>query len=147
MNATITPLPDPYAQPAFYAGVPFRRAMAWVIDCALIAILAAIATPFTAFTALFFFPAFMAVVGFIYRWWMLSAASSTFGMMVMGIELREANGMSLDGRTAFWHTAAYTAAVIMAPAQLVSAILMLTTQRGQGLGDMVLGTVMLRRSL
>ena len=42
-------LPDPARQPDFYAGVPLSRALAWVMDMVLIAILAALFLPFTAF--------------------------------------------------------------------------------------------------
>ncbi len=63
----------------------------------------------------------------------------------MSIELREADGGRLAPATAFMHTLGYTAAVAIFPLQLVSAAMMLGTDRGQGLGDVVLGTTAINR--
>ena len=46
--------------------------------------------PFTAFVALFFFFALMAVVSFVYRVITLATGSATWGMRLMAIELRDA---------------------------------------------------------
>jgi len=139
-------LPDPVAHRAFYDGATIKRAIAWVIDVVLIGILSALVLPFTAFTGLFFFPLLMMFVGFFYRWLSIANKSATLGMRIMAIELRDARGQRLDSATAFWHTAGYTFSVITAPVQLVSMGMMALTDRGQGLSDTVLGTVMLNRS-
>ncbi len=60
-------LPDPAAKPEFYADVPTKRAIAWVFDTLLIALITAIIVPFTAFTALFFLPVLYMTVGLAYR--------------------------------------------------------------------------------
>jgi uncharacterized RDD family membrane protein YckC len=138
-------LPDPARAGQFYDGVALKRGIAWVIDVALIAVLSALAVPFTAFTALFFFPFLMLVLGFFYRWATLTAGSATWGMALMGIEIRAHDGGTLTGATAFWHTAGYSVSVAMAPLQLISAILMVALGRGQGLTDMVLGTAAVNR--
>ena len=85
-------LPDPASQPEFYQGVVLKRGLAWVFDAILIAILSALVLPFTAFTGIFFFPGLMLVMGFFYRWFTLAGGSSTWGMRLMSIELREADG-------------------------------------------------------
>ena len=54
MNASA--LPDPEFNADFYAGVPAKRALAWIVDTILTMILTAVIVPFTAFTALFFLP-------------------------------------------------------------------------------------------
>lgn len=140
-------LPDPATAPRFYDGVTLKRAIAWVIDVALIGILAAVIVPFTAFAALFIWPLFMLVVGFLYRWATISVGSATWGMALTGIELRAPDGLRLTGQTAFLHTLGYTLSVAAAPAQLVSIILMLALGRGQGLTDLFLGTAAINRPL
>ena len=140
-----TALPDPVSQPEFYAGVPLKRALAWVVDVTIVALTCVLILPFTAFTGIFFFPALMLFVGFLYRWFTIAGRSATWGMRLMAIELRDAEGERFSSGTAFAHTAGYTISVITAPLQLVSMILMVATARGQGLSDIVLGTTAINR--
>ena len=140
------PLPDPVREAAFYDGVPLKRLMAWLIDLVPIALITILLVPLTAFTALFFLPVLWAVVDFLYRWVTLARGSATWGMRLAAIELRRADGDRLDTATAFLHVAGYTVAMVLFPLQLVSMALMLLTPRVQGLTDLVLGTVALRRS-
>ncbi|WP_417524772.1 RDD family protein [Marinovum sp.] len=140
-------LPDPQYQPEFYADIAPKRLMAWLIDFALILALTLIALPFTAFIGLFFLPFLYAAVGFVYRVMTISGGSATLGMRVMSIELRNAQGETLDLGSAFLHTLGYYLSFMMALVQLGSVVLMLTSERGQGLTDMVLGTVMVNRRL
>lgn len=144
-HARLTSLPDPVAEPAFYRSVPTKRALAWCVDAVIIGVMSLMVLPFTAFTGVFFFPALMLFVGFFYRWFSLSSASATWGMRIMAIEIRGPWGERLDSRAAFWHTAGYTASVVMAPAQLVSILFMGLSERGQGLSDMVLRTAAINR--
>ena len=145
MTTLLYGLPDPTQDSAFYRGVAVKRGLAWVFDAVLVGVIATIALPFTAFTGIFYFPALMLFLGFFYRWFTIAGGSATWGMRLMAIELRQGNGDRFDNRTAFLHTAGYTASVLLAPAQLVSAILMLVTGRGQGLTDMVLATTAINR--
>ncbi len=138
-------LPDPIKMPAFYSGVAPKRAIAWVIDVAVIALFCLLILPFTAFTGVFFFPFLMLVVGFLYRWFTIAGRSATWGMRIMAIELRDHEGRKFQSGTALAHTAGYTLSVAMAPAQLISMIMMLVTARGQGLTDMVLGSSAINR--
>lgn len=138
-------LPNPDLQPAFYAGVAPKRALAWVIDVILIAFLCLLVLPFTAFTGIFFFPLLMMFVGFFYRWFTIANHSSTWGMRFFAIELRDLEGQRLSAGNAFLHTLGYTISVITAPLQLISMGAMLLTPRGQGLTDLVLGTTAINR--
>ena len=54
-------------------------------------------------------------------------------------------GAQLDLGKAFLHTLGYTVSWAVAPLQLISIVLMATSNRGQGLTDMVMGTAALNR--
>lgn len=138
-------LPDPVTKPQFYTGVLAKRAAAWVFDVVLVRILCVIIVPFTVFTALLFFPFLMLVVGFIYRWFTIASKSSTWGMRLMGIELRDHDGLRLDSQSALMHTAGYSFSMAMAPLQLVSVLMMLLSDRKQGLTDHLLGTTAINK--
>ncbi|MBT8413840.1 MAG: RDD family protein [Boseongicola sp.] len=137
------PIPLPETQPEFYEDVNSKRLVAWIIDVIAISAITALLTVLSLFTALFFLPFLYAAVGFIYRWIGLSRNSATFGMRVMSVEFQKSDGEDFDGATAFLHTLGYYASVAIFPAQLVSIVLMLMSERKQGLTDMVLGTVLL----
>lgn len=141
----MTHLPDPETQAAFYDGVAIKRLLAWVVDTVLILLVVLVILPFTAFTGIFIFPLLFLVVGFIYRTTTIAGGSATWGMRLFAIEFRTMHGERFDLGTAFAHTLGYTLSVSAVPAQVVSIILMLTTARGQGLTDHVLGTVALNR--
>ena len=140
-----TALPDPYYQAEFYADVPVKRLFAWIIDMVMIVLLCAIILPFTAFTALFFFPFFLLVVGFAYRVLTLWGRSATWGMRLMAIEARTHRGERLGFAMAFAHTLGYSVSIALVMPQILSIILMLTSGRAQGLTDLLLGTVLINR--
>ena len=139
MNASA--LPDPEFNADFYAGVPAKRALAWIVDTILTMILTAVIVPFTAFTALFFLPFLYLVVNFFYRWISLAGSSATPGMRLMAIEFRRADGQKFDAATALLHTLGFLLSFAMMLPQVLSAVLMLVGDRRQGLTDLVLGTV------
>lgn len=141
----IMPLPDPHSQPEFYDNVPLKRLLAWAVDAVVTGIACLIILPFTLFTAVFILPLLFLVVGFMYRTVTLANGSATWGMRLFAIELRQPDGTPLTLGTAFAHTLGYTVSCAMAPLQLISMVLMATTERGQGLTDQVLGTVMINR--
>ena len=140
-------LPDPNVRGDFYAGVVLKRGIAWVLDVALIFIVAILLVPFTAFTAVFFLPAFMVFVGFIYRWVTIARGSSTWGMRIAGVELRQMDGSPMNGASAFMHTLGYSVSFAVFPLQLISVAMMLMTDRKQGLTDHLIGTAALNRRL
>jgi uncharacterized RDD family membrane protein YckC len=137
--------PDPQIQPQFYEGVPAKRLLAWVVDTVVIACLTLAALPFTAFLGLFILPALYLVLGFAYRVATLARGSATWGMRLMAIELRTRDDAPFDLPTAALHTLGYSISLAMPVLQLVSVVMMLGTQRRQGLSDLVLGTVALNR--
>jgi uncharacterized RDD family membrane protein YckC len=139
-------LPDPDLAPEFYADVPLKRLIAWVVDALVIALLTAIVVPFTFFTGLFFLPVLYMAIGFVYRFLTIASRSATPGMRLAAIELRTGSGERFDSPTAFLHTLGYTVSVSIFPLQLVSIVLMLISDRRQGLTDHVLGTAALNRS-
>ncbi len=138
-------LPDPDAQAEFYRAVPAKRLLAWVVDALLICVLVLLAIPFTAFTGLFFLPFLFLVLGFAYRFVTIAGGSATWGMRFAGIELRDGDGACFDTGTAFLHTLGYTISVAFPLIQLASIVMMLTSPRGQGLTDALLGSTMLNR--
>lgn len=141
-----TSLPDPEREAAFYTDVPFKRLLAWFVDSLAIGVLALLAIPFTAFTAVFFLPALWLMIGLFYRILTLSSGSATWGMRLMGVEMRNHRGERFGLADAAAHTVLYSLCVSMLLPQLVSVGLMLGSARGQGLHDMALGTVALNRS-
>jgi len=145
MPNTHTHHPDPHYQPEFYADIPVKRLLAWVVDMIVVVILSLLVLPFTAFTGVFFFPFLLFTVGFAYRTVTLARGSATWGMWLMSMEIRDITGNRLDLQTAALHTLGYTVSLAMMPLQVVSIVLMLTTTYRQGLTDHVLGTVALNR--
>ncbi|MEZ5676677.1 RDD family protein [Thalassovita litoralis] len=138
-------LPDPQTQPEFYEDVAMKRLIAFVLDTVLIALITVLVVPFTAFTGLFFFPFLMAAVGFVYRVITIANGSATLGMRLMAIEFRNASGARFDLGQAFLHTVGLNLSFAIMPLQLVSVVLMATTERGQGLTDHVMGSVAINR--
>jgi uncharacterized RDD family membrane protein YckC len=137
-------LPDPELDPQFYEGVLSRRLVAWVVDVMLIlavgvplAIVFGLATLGLGFAV---FPLIVAGTGFLYRTITIAGGSATWGMRLVGIELRRHDGSRFDFVTALLHTTLYTVAMGMVLVQMASVIAMLGTRHGQGLPDLVLRT-------
>ncbi|WP_299558437.1 RDD family protein [uncultured Sulfitobacter sp.] len=138
-------LPDPDINPEFYDGVPTKRLLAWVTDVLIISVLTALAVPLTAFTGLFFLPFLFIVISFAYRIITLTRGSATWGMRLFALELRQADDRPFDLPTAFFHTLGYSISWSIPLIQIASAVLMCTTDRRQGVSDLVLGSVALNR--
>lgn len=138
-------LPDPNYHEEFYADVPSKRLMAWVIDTVLITAIVTLIAFLGLLIPLLFLPLLYAVVSFLFRWGTIAARSATPGMRFMAIELIDGDGHPLDSWTAFLHTAGYTVSVVTVPLQLVSILMMVTTARRQGLTDVILGTAAVNR--
>ncbi|MFD0858197.1 RDD family protein [Roseovarius aquimarinus] len=145
-HATAAALPDPIAQPEFYEGVPTKRFLAWVIDALLICAFCVVALILTLGIGFFFLPALVLVVGLAYRIATLARGSATWGMALMAIELRRHDGSRLDPMTAALHSLGYAASMTFVLPQIASVVLMLITERRQGLSDIVLGTAMVNRA-
>ncbi|KNG95432.1 RDD family protein [Pseudaestuariivita atlantica] len=139
--------PDPLAQPDFYDSVPTKRFFAWLVDVAIITLVCLVLTPFTGFLSLLVWAPFWFLVSFLYRWGTLAGGSATWGMRLMAVEMRDADDRAFSAGTAFAHTLGYTVSIAIPVLQVISIILMLTSARGQGLTDHVLGTVAINRRL
>lgn len=139
-------LPDADLHAEFYEGVTTKRALAWLIDMAVIFLITLVILPFTAFTALFFYPLLFVTVSFCYRWVALTRKSATPGMRVFGIHFLNRNARPLTGTEALLHVIGYTLSIGTLLVQILSVGLMLTSRRGQGLTDIVLGTVAVNRA-
>lgn len=139
-------LPDPVTQPEFYADVPFKRLVAWLVDTLIIVVICLLILPFTAFTGLFFFPAMVLVVGFAYRVVTLANRSATWGMRLIALEFRDSAGERFGAGMAVAHTLGTTISFAMPLLQVGSIVMMLVSARRQGLSDHLLGTVALNRA-
>jgi uncharacterized RDD family membrane protein YckC len=142
-------LPDPERDAQYYEGVPARRLAAWVIDLFVIllaglpiALFFGIATFGLGFAL---FPFVVASVGFLYRVATIAGGSATWGMRVMGIELRRHDGTRFDLSTAFLHTAIYSIAFWTVVLQIVSCVTILVSRYHQGLQDIILRTTAINR--
>ena len=138
-------LADPDTQPQFYASVAPKRFLAWVIDTIIVVVLCVIIVPFTGFLGLFVFSFLLLVVGFLYRLMTIASGSATWGMRMMAIELRAADGGRFDTSLAFWHTLGYSISWAFPILQVISIVLMVISPRGQGLTDHILGSTMLNK--
>lgn len=138
-------LPDPQTQAEFYDSVPTKRLFAWVFDMVFTLLFALLMAPLTGFLAIFVFIPFYFIIGFCYRVITLSRGSATWGMRIMSIEIRDSGGRKLDFGGALLHTTGYTVSLMFMFLQVISIVLMLSTERRQGLSDHILGTVALNR--
>ncbi|MEX5726718.1 putative RDD family membrane protein YckC [Rhodovulum iodosum] len=145
MQQPLWALPDPDLHGEFYADVPAKRLVAWAIDSVAIFALVILALPFTAFTALFFFPLFYIAIGLAYRAVSLARLSATPGMWLMALELRNGRGERADATLAFLHTLIYSISIAFVIPQIVSVAAMLTGPRAQGLNDIMLGSAVINR--
>lgn len=139
-------LPDPHRHAEFYADVPMKRLVAWIVDTVLIAVIVLAVLLLTAFTFVFLLPLVIVVVSFVYRYVTLARGSATPGMRLMAIEFLDHRGDRFGPGTAFFHTLGYVLSVAFVLPQIASIALMLTTERRQGLSDLVLGTVAVNRA-
>jgi uncharacterized RDD family membrane protein YckC len=140
-----TALPDPQRHAAFYDGVAMKRGLAWVIDTLVVAALSAVFVVMTLGLGLlvlvFVFPA----LSFVYRWTCIARFGATAGMALMGLRVIGPDGRAPGNVTAFLHTLGYTVAFLTIIPQILSAGLMMTSPRAQGLHDLALGTAVINR--
>lgn len=139
-------LPDPDTQAEFYQDVTLKRLLAWVIDVALIVAICFVIGLLTFGIGFFLWGLVYLAVGFVYRTTALTNNSATLGMRLTAIELRRHDGQRFDRQTAALHTLGYYLSMSTAVLQMISIVMMFTTARGQGLGDMVLGTAAINRA-
>lgn len=138
-------LPDPQFNPDFYRDVTSKRFFAWIIDVIIISVLTIVIST-VSIIGLFFIPFIFLVVDFFYRALTISSGSATLGMRLMSIELRTYDGERLSPGMAAAHTFFYMVSFGIFIAQAASVFFMLTSPRGQGLVDRLLGVVAINRA-
>ncbi len=142
--AAMPGLPDPELDRQFYAGVPSRRFLAWCVDFAVVVAFSIVVVPLFGLLTLGFgfaiAPLVFMALSFLYRVTTISGRSATWGMRLVGIELRRGDGTRFDSSTAFLHTVLYTICVAFTPLQVGSIIAVLASRYGQTLPDFVLRT-------
>lgn len=138
-------LPDPQLYPEFYADVPLKRALAWLLDTVITLLLTLVAVVMTLFVGAFIFPVLFAAVSVAYRTVTLSRYGATLGMMVTGIRLRFLDGRSVDPATATLYSLLHAGIMFFVLTQIASIVTILVTPFRQGLHDLALGTTMLNR--
>lgn len=145
-------VPDPHRDEQFYQGVPMRRLVAFGIDFIVIlflmlgvVVVGAVLTLGTLFLAGPIAMVIFSATGFIYRWIMLAQRSATLGMLVTGIEVRDAEGDQMSELTAFIHTAGFYVTFFFLPLLFIGWFLMFTSPYRRAMHDLILGTVVINR--
>jgi uncharacterized RDD family membrane protein YckC len=145
-------VPDPKSDRQFYAGVPVRRLIAFVIDFIVVLILSVLVLFVGAIIVAaggwplgpIIFLGFT-LAGFFYRWIMLVQRSATLGMLLTGIEVRDANGDRMTKGTAFLHTAGYYVTFFFPPLAFIGWILMATSPYRRTMHDLFMQAVVINR--
>jgi len=142
-------LPDPISDGQFYEGVPLRRFTAFVIDFIIITVLGLLGAFIVALGTLGLGAPLMFLVflltGFLYRWLLLQHRSATIGMIMTGIEIRNAQGEKMDQSSAFLHTLGFIVTFSFTPLMLIGWFLMLSDPHKRLLHDMLLGSAAINR--
>lgn len=145
-------LPDPATAPELFDGILSRRVVAYLIDLALIGILASVfgviglifgllTLGLGLVTLAFVVPAAVVVY---YALTLGSPRRATVGMQMMDIVLTPTRGQPLDGWMSILHAALFWLTMWLHwPISLAFALF---TPRRQMIHDLVLGTMMVRRS-
>ncbi len=145
-------LPDPETAPELFEGVLTRRVLAFCIDVIILAGIMAIAASvaviggiFTLGLGLLATPLILLFSIVLYYGATLgSSRRATVGMQLMDIVLTPTHGLPLDGWRAFAHPLVYWLTCwVLPPFSLAVALF---TPRRQLLHDLLLGTLMVRRS-
>ena len=151
-NAVSNHLPDPSNAPELFEGVLLRRAAAWLIDCVIITcitiaalLVGGIFGIVTLGLGLLALPIIVpvAILGY-YAATLGSPMRATVGMQMMDIVLTPVRGTPLNGWSILIHPILFWVTVwISWPFSILFALF---TPRQQMLHDLVVGTLMLRRS-
>jgi uncharacterized RDD family membrane protein YckC len=145
-------LPDPETAPELFEGVLTRRVIAFAIDLLILSGVVAIAVLVTIFIGIFTLglgflatPLILLMAIVVYYGATLgSSRRATIGMQTMDIVLTPTRGSPLDGWRAFAHPLIFwLTSWVLPPFSLLVALF---TPRRQLLHDLVLGTLMVRRS-
>lgn len=145
-------LPDPASAPELFDGLLTRRIIAYFVDVVILGMIVVALGVLGAILGLFTFGlAFASLVivvpGAIVLYYASTLGSrrrATIGMQLMDLVLTRTRARPLDGWMAFLHALVFWVTVwISLP---VSLLFVLFTPRRQMLHDLVMGTLMVRRS-
>jgi len=146
------PLPDPDSAPELFQGVLTRRTIAYFIDVTIMSVMVTfiivagvvmgIVTLGVSWLALVFVVPLSIVL--YYAVTLGSSRRATIGMNIMDIVLTPTRSRPLDGWRAFSHPLVFWLTLWILPP--VSLLVALFTPRRQLLHDLLLGTLMVRRS-
>ena len=143
--------PDPLAEPALYDGVLWRRAAAYLVDVALIAVLSLCAWLVFGLAGILTLGALtplgvviLAVLPIGYHTAFLGRQGATPGMRLFDLELRSWTGPPPDYTQAFLTTVLFYMSVSLT-AWLV-LLVALFTERRRTLHDLLAGTVIVRET-
>ncbi|MDX3928728.1 MAG: RDD family protein [Shinella sp.] len=152
MNAELDQARVPTTDWRAYRGVLSRRVFAFLIDYAIVALLwipAAVVVFFLGILTLglgfMLYPALFALVAMLYFGMTMGGPNqASVGMNVMGLALARVDGRPIDFLTAIVHLVLFWIAnAILTP---FIVLVGLFTDRGRLLHDLLLGTVIVRRS-
>lgn len=143
-------LPDPGTSPELFDGVLLRRVVAWFVDCLIVGILLIVASLILAVAGVLtfgvawlgYFIVVPAVFIFYYAVTLGSRARATLGMQFMDIVLTPTRTRPLEGWHAILHVIVFWVTLNIPFVQLIA----LFTPRRQMLHDLIVGTLMVRRS-
>ncbi|MEX1180633.1 MAG: RDD family protein [Cucumibacter sp.] len=144
-------LPDPAAAPELFDGLLTRRVMAFVIDTVLMTVLISIAAVVLAIAGVLtlgiawlgYFVLVPAVIVFYYATTLGSPMRATPGMKAMDVVLTPTRTKPLDGMRAILHPLVFWVTIW---AFWPLLLLGLFTARRQLMHDLIVGTLMVRRS-
>ncbi|WP_323014619.1 RDD family protein [Devosia sp.] len=148
-------LPDPETAPELFEGVLTRRVIAYFIDLAIMAVMAVMVMALSIVAAILGFFTFglawgslilviPASVVIYYAATLGSHRRATIGMQMTDIVLTPTRGQPLDGWMAFLHALVFWITFwISWPLSLIFALF---TPRRQMIHDLIVGTLMVRRS-
>lgn len=145
-------LPDPDTAPELFENLLTRRVIAYFIDLfilfvmVMLILMAGIITSFvTLGGAILALPlAIPFAIALYYGATLGSSKRATIGMRMMDIVLTPARGAPLNGLRAFWHPVVFWLTIwILTPFSFLFALF---SPRRQLLHDLIVGTLMVRRS-
>ncbi|MCZ4270839.1 RDD family protein [Maritalea porphyrae] len=144
-------LPTPNTSPELFEGVLMRRVIAFFIDSVIITVAIVVSAVVLGVLGILtlgiaWLGYFILVPGVLFAYYVVtlgSSARATVGMQIMDIVLTPTRSTPLDGGLAVLHPIAGWIAQALTPLVL---FVPLFTQRRQMLHDLVVGTLMVRRS-
>ncbi len=145
-------LPDPSSAPELFEGLLTRRVIAYCIDAALIGAITLALALIAVVLGLFTFGLSLLSLAFVvpaaiviyYAITLGSSRRATVGMQAMDIVLTPTRGQPLDGWMAIFHALLFW--VTFWVSWPVTILFALFTPRRQMIHDLVMGTLMVRRS-